>query len=231
MPNRTSTVLGIEGNRDDREAFDQALGRAGFTAIVVADARDGLAIVADHRPDLVVVEPRTTGCDGIHILSRIRSAAANDCLPVMFLTADTSETDRVLGLEMGADDYIGKPFSPRELVARIRTVLRRTRRSAAARGATPRLVHRALTLDPERRLFQNADRVIGLTAMEFRLMELLMADVGKVFSRGELSATIRDTAPDPFDRAIDAHVKSIRRKLGDGAVALQTVRGFGYKIA
>jgi two-component system response regulator CpxR len=169
------------------------------------------------------------GMDGFEVLKRIRAESA---VNVLLLTARGEDVDRIVGLEIGADDYVPKPFNPRELLARMRAVLRRTASPSQAQAET--LLVDDLELDAAARKALRADRNLDLTDIEFGLLEALMRSAGKVVNREELSQSVLGRQFDPFDRSLDMHVSRLRRKLSDaGAPAdqVKTIRGVGYQLA
>jgi DNA-binding response OmpR family regulator len=203
------------------------LENAGFAVTVARDGHEALMRARTEHPDLVVLDLGLPGIDGLDVMRSLRSGSP---LPVIVLTARDGETDTVLGLELGADDYVTKPFSPRELVARVRAVLRRR---AAADG---REVLRAggLELDVPRMRVAVDRREVALTASEFELLATLARQPGRVFTRSQLLDSIHGQALEAYERAIDAHVKNIRRKLEPDPRRpryLQTVYGVGYRLA
>ncbi|HET7582635.1 MAG TPA: response regulator transcription factor [Candidatus Limnocylindria bacterium] len=203
------------------------LEHAGFGVIVARDGREALMRARSEAPDLVILDLGLPGLDGLDVTRRLRQDSG---VPLIMLTARDTETDRVLGLELGADDYLTKPFSPRELVARVRAVLRRNRPEAA--DAILRVGELELDLP---RLRASVDhRVITLTATEFQLLVTLARQPGRVFTRAQLLDAIHGEALEAYERAIDAHVKNIRRKLEPDPRHpryLQTVYGVGYRMA
>jgi DNA-binding response OmpR family regulator len=203
------------------------LEHAGFTVIVARDGREALMRVRSERPDLVVLDLGLPGLDGLDVTQALRRDTA---LPLIMLTARDSETDRVLGLELGADDYLTKPFSPRELVARVRAVLRRNRPDEPM--DTMRIGE--LELDVPRLRASVGGRVVNLTATEFQLLAAMARQPGRVFTRSQLLDAIHGEALEAYERAVDAHVKNIRRKLESDPRHpryLQTVYGVGYRVA
>lgn len=185
-----------------------------------------LALARTEAPSLVVLDLRLPDMDGIEVARALRS---DSNVPIVMLTARAEESDRLLGLEAGADDYVVKPFSPRELVARVRAVLRR---SGAPTGAVLHLGD--LRLDPSRFAVTRGAERIDLTATEFQLLSLLASHPGRLFTRAQLLDAIRGSDTDAFDRAIDAHVKNIRRKIERDPRSpryVLTVYGVGYKAA
>ncbi len=196
------------------------LTRDGFGVHLVRDGRDALRAVRTHRPVALVLDIGLPGMDGIEVCRTLR--AAEDWTPVLFVTARDDEVDRVLGLELGADDYVTKPFSPRELVARVRTVLRR---STTPTRSVLRLGE--VSVDRETRRVQVAERPVELTPTEFDLLTHLVAHPDRVFSREELLSTVWGYASAAGTRTVDVHVAQLRAKLGTAA-PIRTVRGVGY---
>ena len=185
----------------------------------------GLRKLAAFSPDLVILDIMLPGRDGFELCREIRKTSA---VPIIMLTARGDVTDRVVGLEVGADDYVAKPFEPRELVARIQTILRRVQRPAAMSGTAE---HGPLQLDFDRREARlNGDR-IELTAMEFNLLQLLSAEPGRVFTRDEILSELRGIEPNIFSRSVDINISRLRQKLDDhpsNPRFIRTIRGAGY---
>ncbi len=233
----TSAALGPDGRPlrvlvvDDepmvREVVVQYLEREGFSVAEAADGRTALSYVLDRRPDLVVLDVMLPAVDGLEVLGEIRK---RHDVPVILLTARTEEADRVLGLELGADDYVVKPFSPRELTARVRSVLRRARPAAPS----PRLEFGGLVIDGTTREVLVAGSVIEMTPKEFDLLAFLAASPRQVFSRGQLLEQVWDSSPDYQDPStVTVHIRRIRQKIEsdpDDPRWVCTVWGVGYKF-
>jgi len=203
------------------------LQHAGFAVLTATSGEDGLTLARSHKPDLVVLDIRLPRMDGLDVAKTLRRESD---VPIIMLTARVDESDRLLGLEIGADDYITKPFSPRELVARVRAVLRRS--TAAPQGDVLRIGD--LILDVPRMTSSRGGTPIDLTTTEFQLLAMLARYPGRVFTRAQLLDAIRGDATEAFDRAIDAHVKNLRRKIESDPRApryVLTVYGVGYKAA
>jgi two-component system alkaline phosphatase synthesis response regulator PhoP len=199
----------------------------GFEVIVARDGREALMRARTEHPDLVVLDLGLPGLDGLDVT---RSLRRDSGVPLIMLTARDSETDKVLGLELGADDYLTKPFSPRELVARVRAVLRRRERSEA--DETIRVGE--LLVDVPRLRAEVAGRPVELTATEFELLATMARQPGRVFTRSQLLDAIHGQAIESYERAVDAHIKNIRRKLEPDPRRpryLLTVYGVGYRLA
>jgi two-component system alkaline phosphatase synthesis response regulator PhoP len=204
------------------------LEKNGFRVATAGDGTTALAAARHDRPDLVVLDLNLPGMDGLDVCRALRRQSA---VPIIMLTARVEETDRLIGLELGADDYISKPFSPRELVARVRAVLRRAQGSVQPSGLI-RAGDLEIDLDGHR-VGRNGD-VIQLTRIEFNLLAVLAQHPGQTFSREQLLDRLHGVAHDGFARSIDAHIKNLRRKLEpDPAVPryILTVYGIGYQFA
>jgi two-component system alkaline phosphatase synthesis response regulator PhoP len=204
------------------------LERAGFAVVVAADGPSALRLATRERPDLVILDLGLPGMDGLDVARALRRESG---VPIIMLTARADEPDKLVGLELGADDYVTKPFSPRELVARVRTVLRRVEASASR----SELIRTGdLQVDRARRRVMVGRREVALTASEFDLVAAMAAQPGRVFTRSQLLDAIHGVAFESYERAIDAHVKNIRRKLEPDPRApryLLTVFGVGYRLA
>jgi DNA-binding response OmpR family regulator len=218
---RRALVLVVEDEPPIADVLRLYLDRAGFDVAVAGDGPQGLAMVHQRRPDAVILDVGLPGMDGTEICRRMR--ADGDWTPVLFCTARDDEIDRVLGLEMGADDYITKPFSPREVVARVRVALRH------ARGADPGdvITLGRVSLDRSARRVTVDGGEIALTATEFDLLAYLMERPGRVITRDVLLEEVWGYAAVVGTRTVDVHVAQVRSKLGD-ASPLRTVRGVGY---
>ena len=222
------TVLVVDDERQIATIARDYLTRAGFSVTVASDGAAGLEIARHSRPDLVVLDLGLPGMDGLDVARVLRRESD---VPIIMLTARVDETDRLRGFDVGADDYIPKPFSPRELVARVTTVLRRARHD---RDRTSRFEVADLTIDAATVRVERGGEPIDLTATEFQLLAALARHPGRVFTRAQLLDAVRGTEVESFERAIDAHVKNIRRKLERDAHRpryLLTVYGIGYKFA
>jgi DNA-binding response OmpR family regulator len=203
------------------------LTEAGFDVALAATGPAAVASVRSDRPDLVILDLGLPGMDGYDVTRAIRGQSA---IPIIMLTARSEETDRIVGLELGADDYVVKPFSPRELVARVKAVLRRTGGEVATE--TIRVMDLLVSL-PNRSVERDGSR-IELTATEFELLRTLASSPGRVFTRGQLLDSIRGVSFESYERAIDAHIKNLRKKLEPDPRRpryVLTVYGVGYKFS
>jgi DNA-binding response OmpR family regulator len=224
------TILVVEDEPRIAAIAADYLRHAGYQVAVAADGAQALEAARTVRPDLVVLDLGLPGIDGLEVTRTLRSGSA---VPIIMVTARVEEADRLLGLETGADDYLTKPFSPRELVARVKAVLRRTA-SSGHEAAGVQLHLGDLLLDTDRLAITRAGTPIDLTATEFQLVATLARQPGRVFTRAQLLDAVRGDAGESFDRAIDAHVKNVRRKLEADTRNpryILTVYGVGYKAA
>lgn len=220
------TVLVVDDNKKIVSVLAEYLEAAGYSAVVAYDGGEALARVAEHKPDLALVDVMLPGVDGFELTRRFQA----DGIPVILVTARGDEVDRLVGLEIGADDYITKPFSPREVVARVKAVLRRCARTP---DASAPVEVRDLAIDPERREVKVGNTVVELTRTEFDILYTLASHPGRVYSRLQLLEAASDDVFEGYERTVDAHVKNIRRKLGDDPRDprfVRTVFGVGYKM-
>jgi DNA-binding response OmpR family regulator len=222
------TVLLVEDERDIADLVRHHLEREGIRCVHAPDGATALRLARADHPDLVVLDLMLPGLDGLEVCRQLRAEPATRRLPVIMLTARSEEVDRVVGLELGADDYVVKPFSPRELVARVRAVLRRVR---DADGECPRTAG-ALVVDEARHAVAVGGRPVELTAKEFGLLTALMGAGGRVLSREQLLAQVWGyaNAAEIESRTVDTHVRRLREKLGPEARRIVTVKAVGYRF-
>jgi two-component system, OmpR family, alkaline phosphatase synthesis response regulator PhoP len=227
----TRTILIV----DDEPAIVQIardyLDRAGFRVVTAGDGASALRLARAERPSLLVLDLMLPGMDGLDVTRALRQDPATRTLPIIMLTARVDEADRLIGLELGADDYMSKPFSPRELVARVRAVLRRSEGEAAPAAV---LQFDGLSIDLERRSVRRGGEPIELTATEFDLLAVLAREPGRPFTRAQLLERVYDVSYTGYDRTVDAHIKNLRRKLEPDTAAprfILTIYGVGYKFA
>ena len=197
-----------------------------FMTLIAYDGLNGVLLAEQRRPDIIVLDLMLPGIDGWEVCRRIRK---NNDVPILMLTARDDEADRLSGLEIGADDYVTKPFSPREVVARARVILRRTYKQPPSQLVKAGNV----LIDIDRHEVRKDGELIDLTPTEFKILELLAVNSGRVLSRLQIVEKIQDYAFDGYERTIDAHVKNLRRKLEDNPKdpkLIQTVYGVGYKL-
>ena len=220
-------ILVVEDDMEIARTLRDFLDVAGFDASVVGDGSSAIAAVRGDKPDLVVLDLGLPGIDGLDVARELRRTST---IPIVMLTARGEETDRIVGLELGADDYLVKPFSPKELVARVRAVLRRT--SGAAAGAETLRVGDVEVDVPKMRAKVDG-HAVELTPTEFQLLATFVREPGRVFTRGQLLDALHGVTIETYERAIDAHVKNLRRKIepepGRPRYVL-TVHGVGYRF-
>jgi len=227
-------ILVVDDDAEIRTLLREYLQRQGYRVTVVADGRALRAALATSRPDLVILDVMLPGEDGLDLCRDLRARSA---LPVIMLTARGEETDRIVGLEMGADDYIAKPFNPRELVARIKSVLRRARALPENLEPEPIATYRFagwMLEEATRNLTSPQGLVIALSGTDFRLLKILLEHPHRVLTRDQLIDFMLSREAGPYDRAIDVQISRLRQRLGDDArepTLIKTVRGQGYVFA
>lgn len=235
-------ILVVEDESDICELLQYVLEREGFRVTCVNNGAEALALVlastqpnhdSNHRLyNLVVMDIMLPGMDGLTLCRKLRENFETRRLPLVMLTAKSEESDVVVGLELGADDYLSKPFSPKELVARIRAVLRRVVLDVApspSPGPSPGIRVGTVVIDQTRHVVTVGENVVQLTLAEFKLLALLMSRPGRVFSRDQILEQISGSEVYVIDRNVDVHIRAIRKKFGDDAEFIETVRGVGYK--
>jgi len=223
----TQKILVVDDEVEIVKLVRAYLERAGFAVVTASEGRQALAVFRHERPNLVVLDLNLPGMDGLDVCRALRR---DSDVPIIMLTARIEETDRLIGLELGADDYIVKPFSPREVVARVRTVLRRTEGTPVR----PEVISSAgVMLDLAQRAAALNGQPLDLTTMEFDLLALLVQHPGQVFTRLQLLERTQGAAYEGYERTIDVHIKNLRKKLGDDSQEprfIETIRGVGYRF-
>ncbi len=222
------TILVVDDETKVCELLRVYLDRSGYAVTCAADGRTALVEVERHHPDLVLLDLNLPGMDGIEVCKTLRQTSD---IPIIMLTARDEEADRIVGLELGADDYVTKPFSPREVVARVKAVLRRR---DASHGDRRPVVVGQVTVDPIRHVVSYRDKPLHLTSREFAILEHLARNPGRVYSRLQLLDNVFGIDYEGYERTVDAHIKNIRQKMvecsPDSLTPLTTVRGVGYKL-
>ncbi len=224
-------ILIIEDDENIARLVSYNLEQAGFVCKIASTAVKGLNAIQEEKFDLVILDVMLPGgMDGFEICREIRRNISDNSLAIIILTAKGEEIDRIIGLELGADDYIVKPFSPRELVLRVKAVLRR--RAGDGKGAEDNIlsIEEGIRMDVDRHVVEVNGKEINLTSMEFKLLHILLKRKGRVQSRERLLQDVWNMDADVNTRTIDTHVKRLRQKLGEKGYLLETVRGFGYRI-
>ena len=220
------TVLVVDDEPDIREILSFNLEKERYTVITASNGLGALKKAEEEHPDIILLDVMMDGMDGMEVLKELRGNNRTLSIPVIFLTAKGEELDKVLGLEMGADDYVTKPFGVREIVSRIKAVLRRS--GGYPEGDAQEIVHEGLALKLQsKRLFLNGEKV-GLTKKEYNILQLFMENPGQVFSREQIKDRAWDEDTCIVDRAVDVHIRRLRGKLGDYASIIETYPGVGY---
>ncbi len=223
------TILIIDDEEPIRELLKLTLQSAGFDSILEAsDGEDGLALAARYLPDLILLDLMLPGMDGLSVCRRLKASPDTRMIPIIMLTAKSDESDIVVGLEMGANDYITKPFSRKVLTARIRAQFR----IAEQQDQSSVLQVSGLSINKDQRRVSVSGESISLTFSEFEILVLLAAHPGRVFTRGQIIRRIKGEDYPVTDRAVDVQIVNLRRKLGEwGAAHIETIRGIGYRLA
>lgn len=220
-------ILVAEDDPDIGNLLEHYLRKAGFMATIVTSGREVMPQIKREAPDLVVLDLMLPGLDGLQVCRAIRADANTAAIPIIMLTAKAEESDRIVGLELGADDYITKPFSPNEVVARVRALLRRAHRAAPANS---RLTYGLLSVDVDRHVVKIDSEEVKLTAKEFLLLQYLMLHRGRVLSRDLLLSDVWGYSYTGGTRTVDVHVRRLREKVPMLADTIVTVKQFGYKL-
>jgi len=221
------TILVIDDEPELVKLLDYNLSKAGYLVLSARDGESGLAAARKHAPDAIILDVMMPGLDGWEVCKRLRQDPSTSALPVLMLTAKADEGDRVLGLELGADDYVGKPFGVRELLARVKALLRR---SEVASSSPEVLKTGKIVIDSSRRTVTASGKPVALTATEFNLLKALAEREGRVISREDLLSLARGDEVAVMDRTVDVHVAALRKKLGKMGEMIETVRGVGYRL-
>ena len=220
-------ILVAEDDPDIGSLLEHYLRKAGFMATIVTSGRDVMPQIKREAPDLVVLDLMLPGLDGLQVCRAIRADANTAAIPIIMLTAKAEESDRIVGLELGADDYITKPFSPNEVVARVRALLRRAHRAAPTNS---QLTYGGLSVDVERHVVKFDGDEVKLTAKEFLLLQYLMLHRGRVLSRDLLLSDVWGYSYTGGTRTVDVHVRRLREKVPMLADTIVTIKQFGYKL-
>ena len=225
--NRRKIVV-IEDERDIVEVISYNLTREGYNVLAVDRGDESINLIRNQSPSLIILDLMLPGMDGLSVCRQLKSDPIVKDIPVIMISAKGEESDIVIGLEMGADDYLTKPFSPRELLARVKAVLRRGQVKESQ--SKERIVLQNLTIDVARHEVRVDDEMVSLTATEFKILHQLAAHPGRAFTREQLLNRVLGMGVVVVDRNIDVHIRSVRKKLGDAAQLIQTIRSVGYRI-
>ena len=225
---RGPVVLAVEDEEDILELIRYNLDREGYRVLTARSGEEALDLAAANDLQLILLDILLPGIDGFEVCRRLRSDPRTLGIPILFLTAKTEEIDIVTGLELGAEDYVTKPFSPRVLLARVRTILRRTPRSQTPPGI---IRQGRLEIDPGRHRVRIDGQPVTLTLTEFKILHTLAGKPGWVFRRDQLLDAVQGPDSYVLDRTVDVHVGALRKKLGDLGGCVETVRGVGYRLS
>ena len=221
-------ILAVDDEKDILKLLQYNLEREGYQVLCAKTGEEGLETVRSKRPDLVILDIMMPGIDGLEVCKILRANKDTKNIPILMLTAKSSEVDQILGLELGASDYISKPFSVKVLLARVKNVFRQ---QEIPKEEAPVIRAGELVIDKDRHTFSIKGKAVGLTKLEFKMLGFLMANRGKVYSRDQLLNGVWDGEAFVVDRTVDVHVRSIRQKLGKYRDCIETVRGSGYRFA
>jgi two-component system phosphate regulon response regulator PhoB len=221
----------VEDDQDIRELVIYNLGKEGYTVVSAESGEQALKLIESANPDLIVLDIMLPGMDGIEVLRSLKQGSRYAQIPVIMATAKSEDSDIITGLELGADDYIAKPFSPKVLIARIRSLLRRTQSRINEARALDELVQIGpITLDAGRHEVSLKGQPVDLSATEFAILEFLMRNPGWVFSRNQIIDAVRGKDYPVTERSVDVQILGLRKKLGEAGNRIETVRGVGYRF-
>jgi two-component system alkaline phosphatase synthesis response regulator PhoP len=223
------TILVVEDEKEIQDLLAHYLRKEGFSPIIASDGETAIVKARQQKPDLILLDILLPKADGLEVLRAVRASPGIANTPVVMLTAKGDETDRVIGLELGADDYIPKPFSPREVVARIKAILRRSR-PASGEPDPPTLAWRDLRMDVPRHEVRCQGKPVSLTSKEFRILQALLSSSGRVLSREAILSKAWGDDTHVIDRTVDVHIAKLRQKIPLLVQAIETVKDVGYKL-
>jgi len=224
----TETILVADDETKITALVASYLEASGFAVLQALNGTDALKVFSEKNPDCMILDINMPGMDGLSVAREVRKKSD---IPIIFLTARTDEIDRIVGFELGADDYVSKPFSPRELVARVKAILRR--KAVPASHASGKIINGTVVLDPEKRTCAIGGKPVELTTVQMDILMFMAKSPGRVWSRLEILGASSGTAFEGYERTIDAHVKNIRKAIGDDSDNpryIETVRGIGYRF-
>ncbi|HZW36354.1 MAG: response regulator transcription factor [Deltaproteobacteria bacterium] len=225
----TSSILIVEDDREIRDLLVHYLRKEGFRPVAARDGEEGLAKARSEKPDLILLDILLPKMDGLELLRKIRADREIARIPVAMLTAKGDETDRIVGLELGADDYIPKPFSPREVVARIHAILRRSR-NPPEETEEEGYEYDGLRMDVSRHEVRFKGKPVSLTSKEFRILQALLSAPGRVLTRESILKRVWGEGTHVVDRTVDVHIANLRQKIPFLSEAIETVKDLGYKL-
>lgn len=220
------TILVVDDEESIRELIQFNLERERYTVMTASTGEEALSMTQHHKPDLIILDLMLPGIDGLEVCKALSSYD----IPILMVTAKSEDSDIILGLEMGADDYITKPFSPRVLIARIRAVLRRNQKDSSQNSGFKSVNLHGIHMDPARHLVTVDGNSVDLSVTEFGILEFLMRNPGWVFSRGQIIESVKGNDYPVTERSVDVQILAVRKKLKDKGTIIETVRGIGYRL-
>jgi two-component system phosphate regulon response regulator PhoB len=223
-------ILLVEDEADLQELLRYNFSREGYEVVSAVTGEQAIDLAQRHEPDVILLDLMLPRMDGLEVCRRLKADDSTSSIPIIMVTAKGEEADVVTGLELGADDYVAKPFSPRVLIARVKAVLRRVGGSDETMSTDGRIRHGSLELSPDRHEASLEGEALDLTATEFRLLALLARRPGRVFTRHQIISALHGGHTIVTDRSVDVQVVSLRRKLGEHAEMIETIRGVGYRF-
>src|SRR6056297_2180479 len=224
------TILIVDDEADILQLIKYNLEKEGYRTICTTSGEHALIEAKRHVPDLIVLDLMLPGVDGIEVCTRIRATETTKTVPILMVTAKSDESDIITGLEVGADDYITKPFSPKVFVARVRAILRRSRRNPVAEGGEPYVQIHDIQIDTTRHEVKVKDKAISLSVTEFSILEFLARNPGWVFSRNQIIGAVKGEDYPVTERSVDVQILGLRKKLGHRGDVIETIRGIGYRM-
>ncbi|MCA1950808.1 MAG: response regulator transcription factor [Treponema sp.] len=226
-----ATIMVVEDDQDIRELISYNLGKEGYTVVPAESGEQALKLIETANPDIIVLDIMLPGMDGIEVLRNLKQGSRHAHVPVIMATAKSEDSDIITGLELGADDYIAKPFSPKVLIARVRSLLRRTQSRLNEARAQDEVVQLGpISLDAGRHEVTLEGKPVDLSATEFAILEFMMRNPGWVFSRNQIIDAVRGKDYPVTERSVDVQILGLRKKLGTAGNRIETVRGVGYRF-
>ncbi|WP_304222316.1 response regulator transcription factor [Gracilinema caldarium] len=226
-----ATIMVVEDDQDIRELISYNLGKEGYTVVPAESGEQALKLIETANPDIIVLDIMLPGMDGIEVLRNLKQGSRHAHVPVIMATAKSEDSDIITGLELGADDYIAKPFSPKVLIARVRSLLRRTQSRLNEARAQDEVVQLGpIALDAGRHEVTLEGKPVDLSATEFAILEFMMRNPGWVFSRNQIIDAVRGKDYPVTERSVDVQILGLRKKLGTAGNRIETVRGVGYRF-
>ena len=224
------TILVVDDEVDILQLIQYNLEKEGYKTLTTTSGEDALREARRHLPNLIILDLMLPGLDGIEVCKQLRSTEDTKYIPILMVTAKSEESDIITGLEVGADDYITKPFSPKVLIARVRAILRRSRRNPIDEGREPYIKIHDIQIDTSKHEVVIADQPMSLSVTEFAILEFLARNPGWVFSRNQIIGAVKGEDYPVTERSVDVQILGLRKKLGEQGRMIETVRGIGYRM-